>query len=208
MREADPHTRPGEQRPGGRSARVRRAALDAALGLMVDEGHLALTMDAVAARAEIHKTTLYRRWGTVDALMREALEEYDDVRIQRRPLPVAGSFEGDLREVARLFGAYLSQPITQAVLRMMIAEWPKDPDLAAWAARFWSTRGAPFDVIIERAVARGELSEAIHAAELAEPLVGPMLLRVLITGFELDDDFLADQAGLVFRGLRKDTEAR
>ncbi len=194
--------RPGDQRPGGRSARVRRAAFEAALGLMVDKGPLALTMDAVAARAEVHKTTLYRRWGTVDTLVREALEDYDEAAIQRRPVADTGSLEGDLREVARVFGAYLDQPITKAVLRMIIAEWPKDPDLATWSAEFWLSRSRPFEVIIERAVRRGELAPDTHAADVAEPLVGAMLLRALITGFPLDDEFLVRQAALVCRGLR------
>ncbi len=194
--------RHGDQRPGGRSARVRRSVFEAALAVMVEEGPLSLTMDSVAARAGVHKTTLYRRWGSVDGLLREALEDYDEVSIQQRALPDAGSFENDLREVARMFGAYLDQPITKAVLRMIIVEWPKDPDLADWAANFWLSRSKPFELVIDRAVARGELDLDTHAAEIAEPLVGPMLLRALITGFPLDDEFLEGQAALVFRGLR------
>lgn len=194
--------RPGDQRPGGRSARVRRAVFDAALAIMVDEGPNALSMEAVAARSSVHKTTLYRRWRAVELLVREALEDYDEVAIQRRALPDTGSLLGDLREVARMFGAYLEEPITKAVLRMIISEGPKDPQLARWAADFWVGRSGPFEQVIERAVARGELRSDTHAADLAEPLIGPMLLRTLITGYPLDEDFLEGLAVLVFHGLR------
>lgn len=195
-------TRPGDQRPGGRTERVRRAVFEAALGLMVDEGPLALGMDAIAARSGVHKTTLYRRWRSVDLLVREALENYDEVAIQQRSLPDAGHLRGDLREVARMFGEYLERPITKAVLRMMISEGPKDPQLASWAASFWIGRSGPFEVLIDRAVARGELPADTLAADVAEPLIGPMLLRTLITGFALDEEFLEGLADLVFHGLR------
>jgi len=53
--------RVGEQRPGGRSARVRSSVLDATVELLEDVGYERLSVEAVAARAGVHKTTVYRR---------------------------------------------------------------------------------------------------------------------------------------------------
>src|SRR5262249_12960102 len=49
-------------RLGGRGPRVRAAVLAATLAELADKGYAALTIDSVARRAGIHKTTIYRRW--------------------------------------------------------------------------------------------------------------------------------------------------
>lgn len=55
---------PGSVRPGGRTARVRAAVLDAAGDLLAENGFARLDLAEVAARAEVGKTTVYRRWRT------------------------------------------------------------------------------------------------------------------------------------------------
>ena len=56
-------SQPVRRRPGGRSARVRSAVLMAALDALADGGYGSFTCEAVAERAGVHKTTVYRRWG-------------------------------------------------------------------------------------------------------------------------------------------------
>ncbi|MCB9658183.1 MAG: TetR/AcrR family transcriptional regulator [Polyangiales bacterium] len=187
------------RRPKGRSERVQRQVFDAALAILARDGRGALSMEAIAHEADVHKTTLYRRWGSVETLVREACADYDDTSIKA---PDTGSFEGDVRALAQQFGRYLSQPITQAIVRMVVSDAPHDQELREWADEFWLTRSGPFDTVVERAIARGELPAHVTAIELAEPLIGPMILRALVTGFELDDrDFLDRLATLVLRGL-------
>lgn len=55
---------PTRRRPGGRSARIRTQMLDAVRAELGEHGYDGLSMDAVAARAGVHRTTVYRRWGT------------------------------------------------------------------------------------------------------------------------------------------------
>src|SRR6267154_2033770 len=50
------------QRPGGRSARVRREVLAATLHVLLEEGLDATTIPAIADRAGVHHTSIYRRW--------------------------------------------------------------------------------------------------------------------------------------------------
>ncbi len=58
-----------QPRPGGRSARVRAAVHRAVGELLADEPAEALTIPAIAARAGVHATTVYRRWGSVAQLL-------------------------------------------------------------------------------------------------------------------------------------------
>lgn len=183
---------PATQRPGGRTARVQRQVFEAALDLLATEGRAAVSMDAIASRAGVHKTTLYRRWGAVEPLIREACIDYDDRNVAP---PDTGSLPTDLRALAESFGAYLSQPVTQAIVRMIVAEAPHDPELREWADGFWLTRSGPFDAVVDRAIERGELPEHATALDIAEPLMGPIILRALVTGFALDDlEFLHNLA--------------
>ena len=85
-------------RTGGRSARVRQAILAAALHELIDNGYAALSVEAVASRAEVNKTTIYRRWPTLDDLLVDALTTWSQDAI---PGADTGSIETDLLTLGR-----------------------------------------------------------------------------------------------------------
>src|SRR3712207_1543584 len=93
----EPQPRVGERRPGGRSARVRAAVLSATIDALVDVGYDGLSVEDVARRAGVHKTTVYRRWPTRAALVAEATRERSQQVI---PVPDTGTLAGDLRQLA------------------------------------------------------------------------------------------------------------
>jgi AcrR family transcriptional regulator len=82
----------GSERPGGRTAKTRRAVHDAVRELM-GEADAELTIPVVAARSGVHSTTLYRRWRTVESLVLDVA--VDDVNRQS-PIPITGNLEADL----------------------------------------------------------------------------------------------------------------
>src|SRR5438445_13559594 len=67
-----------KRRPGGRSARVRQAVLDAAFAELGEKGYGGLSIEAVAQRSGVAKTTVYRRWPTRDELVDDALDSRSD----------------------------------------------------------------------------------------------------------------------------------
>src|SRR5688572_9801014 len=89
--------RVGEQRPGGRSARVRAAELAATAEALAEDGYDALSIEAVGARAGVHKTTVYRRWPTKADLVADAARARSE---QHVPIPDTGGLAGDLRLLA------------------------------------------------------------------------------------------------------------
>src|SRR4029453_14191861 len=98
-------TQAGSVRPGGRTARTRAAVFEAALDELAERGWDRVSVESVAARAKVHKTTLYRRWGGKDRLVAEALEAAAERRIQ---VPDSGDIDQDLRALARAVLAILS----------------------------------------------------------------------------------------------------
>src|ERR1700709_2184913 len=58
-----------QTRPGGRSTRVRADVHRATLELLAEHPSETLTLPVIAARAGVHPTTLYRRWGSIGELL-------------------------------------------------------------------------------------------------------------------------------------------
>ena len=188
------------RRPGGRSARVREAAIAATLAELAEGGYSSLSLERVALRAGVHKTTLYRRWGTREDLVLEAMLERAGERIS---IPDSGSLRDDLLELARTAAANAATPEASAMARAVAAEAPRDSRLAAASNRFWAQRLALDGAIVQRAIERGEVREGTQATEVIESVLGPIHLRLLLTGESVDGAFLDDLVGMVVRGITR-----
>jgi AcrR family transcriptional regulator len=186
------------RRPGGRTARVREAAIAATRSELADRGYSALTLEGVARRAGVHKTTLYRRWGTRENLVLEAMLELAGEHIS---VPDTGSLRNDLRELARTAAANAARPEVAAMARAVVAESPRDARLAAANRRFWDERLALDGVIIERAIERGEVASGTEPAAVIESVLGPIHLRLLLTGEPIDRSFLEGVVDVVITGI-------
>ena len=103
----DDDREPGTLRPGGRTARVRAAVLQAAGDALAQYGLGGLDLADVAARAGVGKTTVYRRWGNATGLVADLLA---DMAEQSLPRTDTGSLLGDLRANARLVQRTLTDP--------------------------------------------------------------------------------------------------
>ncbi|RMI34729.1 TetR/AcrR family transcriptional regulator, partial [Streptomyces triticirhizae] len=143
------------RRPGGRSARVREQVHRAVREQLVAEGFDALTVDSVAARSGVHRTTVYRRWRDVGGLLADLLDAAAD---DTWTPPDTGSLLGDLTALNEevLAGLTEDPPIATA----LIAASFRSPDAALALRRFWDDRYRRCEALVERAAARGELPRA------------------------------------------------
>jgi AcrR family transcriptional regulator len=192
---------PGRHRPGGRSARVRAAAIDATLAELAACGYSALSLEGVARRAGVHKTTLYRRWGSREELVLEAMLERAGEHIS---VPDTGSLRDDLFELARTAAANAASPEVAAMARAVAAESPYDSRLAAANRRFWAARLALDGAIVERAIARGDVAAGTDGRSVIEAVLGPIHLRLLLTGEPVDRAFLERIVDVVVNGVARD----
>ncbi|HEX6130378.1 MAG TPA: TetR/AcrR family transcriptional regulator [Actinomycetota bacterium] len=167
---------PATSRPPGRprSARADRAILDASLALFVEEGFDAMTVEGVAARSGVAKTTIYRRWDSKEDLVVAAIARMiGDVRT-----PDTGSLREDLVDLLTQMTILLTATVAGEVLPRMLGEVALQTPLGrAYVAGVLQPRFRELDTVLRRGVERGELP-ADADLELARDLViGPMIVR-------------------------------
>ncbi|MFJ9950510.1 TetR/AcrR family transcriptional regulator [Kitasatospora sp. NPDC091207] len=191
---------PIRRRPGGRAARVRQAVLSAALELLAEEGIDRLSIAGVAARAGVNETTVYRRWGSRQKLVLDALLAGSSEGI---PVPDTGAVRTDLAAFARALAEYLATPTGRSVARAAsLSSEDADPELAeAWQA-FWQSRLDQAGAVIGRAVERGELPPDTDTALALELLCAPIQTRALLGHRPIEPDLPERLADLVLDGLR------
>lgn len=196
MNTTDP--RVGEQRPGGRAARVRADVLHAAAELLTEVGYEQMNVEEVATRAGVHKTTVYRRWPTKAALTADAtaLHAADAV-----PIPDTGTIVGDLQLLAREVVANISSEGGSRRSRSIVAAAATSDELADAMHEFWAGRLALSTQVVERAIQRGELPASTDANLVVETVVGPIWLRLLLTGEPITDDLADRIVALVAQGV-------
>ncbi|MCT9076981.1 TetR/AcrR family transcriptional regulator [Streptomyces fulvoviolaceus] len=170
---------PGTVRPGGRTARVRAAVLEAAGDVLAEQGFAHLDLADVARRAEVGKTTVYRRWGSVTGLVADLLA---DMAEQSLPREETGSAPGDLRANALLVQRTLADPRQGALFRAVIAAATCDERTAEALRRFYDVRVAEWAPCVEQAVQRGELPPGTDAKEVVRAVSAPLYYALLTTG--------------------------
>ena len=161
---------------GGRTARNRAAIFAATLPELAEHDFADLSVDAVAARAGVHKTTIYRRWPTRADLVAAA---FMDVAEQRLDVVDTGNIDRDARTLARSVAIVLAQPAVAAAARATLAV--SAPDIREHIVRgFWGSREAAVGPLIERAIERGQLPPSIDVNAVIAAIAAPLYFRVLV----------------------------
>src|SRR6266516_7926962 len=149
---------PGSRQAPGARGRPRDPGVDAAiraatLELLAEAGCARLTMDQVAARARVSKSSLYLRWPNKVALVADAVQH----RARAVPeVPDTGSLPGDMRA---FLGALLrSRNAASRTLQAVSGEIASNPELRkAWHRGLAGMLTGCLRTIVARAAERGEL---------------------------------------------------
>ena len=164
-------------RPGGRTARTRAAVLDATVAELAEHGYAALTVEGVAARAGVNKTTLYRRWGGKDGLLVDAVEVFGAGQAE---VPDTSHVDDDLRLWARSIVTTLTAPASGAVIRTLFNSAGDSAAVRHLRRRFWATRSALVLPMVERAIERGQLPAGTDPLEVIRHVGAPLYYRLLV----------------------------
>jgi AcrR family transcriptional regulator len=170
---------PRADQPSGRprSAEAHRAILDAAIALFVEQGYEAMSMEGVAARAGVGKTTIYRRWTSKEDLIVAAIDEL----IFDVEQPDTGSVREDLVELlVKIQTIMTSSPAGEVFPRMAAHVAEGTPLGRAYLERVIAPRFALLQAMIARGVDRGELPADVDPELVRALLVGPVLMWKLM----------------------------
>jgi AcrR family transcriptional regulator len=173
--------------PAGRSRRLdgerEQAILRAAYELLAETGYQGLRVDAVAARAQASKATLYRHWPTKAGLVVDAVR---CCKPGEAELPDTGSLRGDL--VTWFCG--LAETISGEegpILAGLFMALHQDPELAAQLRAMRESKAPHAEAICARAEARGELRPGYDPGLIDEIVPAQIFMRVFALGEPIDD---------------------
>lgn len=163
-------------RPGGRTAAVRGAVLRAAADLLIEDGLEGIELTAVAQRAGVGKSTVYRRWGSVPGLVADLLTDMADTS---SPRPSTGSLRTDLSTTAKRIRRTLADERQGRLFKAIIAAATCDAHTATALAGFYRTRIDEVAPAVVDAIARGEAPLGTDPAEVIRQLSAPLYYQFL-----------------------------
>ena len=166
----------GPGRP--RSAEADERLIDAAVEELGAVGYARLTLERVAKRARVSRTTLYRRWQTKLDLVLDVMNALD----ARVEIVATGDCRTDLENVMRLAVEQLALRPDGRAFVAVVAEAVYNPALAAaFRARFMHQREAVRS-ILTRGIAGGELRPDLDIELVMDQLAGIIPYRMIVSG--------------------------
>ena len=170
-----------------RRSRSERAVLDATRELLGERGFGSLTVEGVAARAGVAKTTIYRRYRSkTDLALAVLLDMVGDVSTQ----PYVDDTATELIVLVNKTVELMCTTVLGRVMKGLVSEVAADPELAhVYRERVVSRRVADVSVLVERGIARGELRAGLDPEMVTDLLLGPIYYRFFLSGSPMDDDF-------------------
>lgn len=181
-----------------RSQDAHDAVLAAAAELLEEVGYQGITMEGVARRADVAKSTVYRWWKSRPTLVMDA---YRQTIEQRMPVPDEGGVREDLTAfVAALYGVS-AHPLRVRALRGLMAEAQLDPAFEEVFRQWVETRRAVVKELLTRGLDRGELPAGADLELAADQVFGTFWYRLLVGHAPLDPAEAAHHAERVLDGL-------
>ncbi|QII03646.1 TetR/AcrR family transcriptional regulator (plasmid) [Rhodococcoides fascians A21d2] len=195
---------PSKRRTGGRSAAVRSAVVATVLAMVAERGLDDVTIPAIAKVAGVHETSIYRRWGTVDNLLLDALLSSSREKI---PVPDNGSLHADLTSFIATVADY-ARSAQGAALARSLAVVGDDSKYSNNRAAFWRGRLEESKPMIERGISRGELADSTNIQLLLEMLVATVHFRLFSLHLPLKASDAAEIATALIKGFSGSARSR
>lgn len=195
------HGRNNGSRPPGRprSEAARLAILRSALNLLGKNGFADLTIEEVAANANVGKATVYRWWPNKAALIADA---FANSATRKLHFPDTGSLITDMsRQMRQLIKVFRSH--RGRIVSAILAGGQSDEDLmSAFRERFLWPRRQEAYATLRRGIRRGELKRNVNMDLLLDSLYGPIYMRFIIRHARLTPDFVDSLCSLLLSGAQ------
>ena len=164
-----------------RSAASHQAMLTATLELLAEVGFEAMSIEAIAARAGVGKTTIYRRYSNKNELVADAIESVREEIL----IPNTGSLWGDIDALIENAAQITLTPLGRQAVAMIISSASSNPGFAqVYWENYLQPRRQAFDIVIERAKERQEISTEVESGLVFDTMSGIMLYAMIFPPIE------------------------
>jgi len=180
---------PARTRGPAEDARVRRSkarVLQTTSELLSESGVGGVSVDEVARRSGVAKTTIYRHWPSRADLVIDACSQLSPPQ----DVPDTGTVDGDVTAFLTTLAALLRTARWSAVMPSIIDAAERDPALATVHSRIQMEHARPLREVIARAVRRGDLPPTTDPSVLVAGLMGPLFYRRWFSREALDAPFV------------------
>ena len=155
-----------------RSAQSHQAILQATLELLAEVGFERMSIDAIATRAGVGKTTIYRRYESKEELVAEAIESLREEVV----IPDTGTLWGDMDALIQNAAQITLSPLGRQTVAMIISSASSNPQFAQiYWTKYLQPRQQAFAIVIERAKTRNEIQANLDPALVFDTMSGIML---------------------------------
>ena len=182
-----------------RSAAAERRIRDAALALLAERGIGGFSVEAVAVRAGVAKTTIYRRWPTKEEMIVSVVTELKGPAVP----PPGGSVRDELVHLLRETGRQDRASGWGPLMAWLVVDAEEHPELVAsiWR-RGVGPRRAYLAGVLRRGVAEGQIRPDIDLDLLIDMLVNPVVSRIRLKREPLTDEQVAQVVDIILAGVR------
>jgi len=171
--------------------------------LLDEKGFAHLTIQKIAHRSGVAKTTIYRRWPNVASIVMDAfLSDMASVS----PISAKETAAETVRISMRLFARALKTRRGQ-LLRALLSRAQYDPDLReAFWLRWIKPRREAMTEVLRRGVAAGEFRNGIDFDIVIDGVYGPIYYRLLVPYSDLSNSYIDSLAMNLLRGIASKEE--
>jgi len=171
---------------------ARAKAIEAATEVVLDLGIRGFTIDEVARRSGVAKTTIYRHFPDRNELMIRGI----DATVVYPEAPDLGCLRDDLIEFLKRIQPNFANARANAANQELFAAMARDPELRKISTKVTDERTSPLVTLMKRWLERGEIRTYLTVLDMFDIVDGPFVVRALLGPHALvnvDYDALADR---------------
>ncbi|PZO42647.1 MAG: TetR family transcriptional regulator [Pseudanabaena frigida] len=159
-----------------RSDKSHQAILQAALELLGEVGFDGISIEAIASRAVVGKTTIYRRYSSKAELIADAIESIREEVL----IPDTGNLTSDIDKLIENAAQISLNPLGRQTVSMIISSASSNSEFAQiYWKKYLQPRREAFDIVIERAKSRNEVPQDLDSGLVFDTMSGIMLYAMI-----------------------------